>query len=84
MEATQDIIKANISPTQCLKILRELSKKDHCFIDEIADFLQEDFDNFIIGKTLSSIDNRIITYDIGDYIKKILNKGFDYPIQWVI
>ncbi|MBK8737620.1 MAG: hypothetical protein IPL98_17605 [Saprospiraceae bacterium] len=83
MDQTQDIIKSNISLNECYDTLKNLSNQSCSFLHEIPDAIKKDYDTFIIGKTLSSVEDRIITYDVKDYIKKIMSKGFDYPIQWV-
>lgn len=84
MEQTQHIIKSKLSLNECYETLKKLSKQSCCFLDEIPDAIKKDYDTFIIGKTLSSVEDRIITYDVKDYIKKIMSKGFDYRIEWVI
>lgn len=73
---------SNITLQECMKIIEDLSKKKHSFIDEVPEILKVDFNNFITGKTLYRIDNRVCTYDMKEYYKKLMNKGTDYSIQW--
>ncbi len=76
---------ANITLTQCIETLKSLCDKEIVYVDEVPEILQEDFNNFIIGKTLSlSENNRSVTYDIKAYYKKIMTQGTTYPIKWII
>lgn len=53
------------------------------YVDQIPDVLQQDFNNFIIGKTLSEHEGRSITHDFDAYYHKIyFGPGIDYPVQW--
>jgi hypothetical protein len=67
----------------CLQEVAVLASKNECFIDEVPEILKDDFNNFIMGHTLTSKENRLITYDMKMYFEKIINKGFDYPIRWM-
>lgn len=73
---------ANITLSECLHQLALLCKKDECFVDKVPEVLQEDFNTFLIGHTLSLKENRSVTYDMRAYYKKICLKGFDYSIRW--
>lgn len=73
---------ANISVLDCLLTIKKLAQQEECFIDEVPEFLQKDLRNFLIGHTLSTKDNRTVTYDMKAYHKKIMYNGFDYPIKW--
>ena len=73
---------SNITLQECMNIVEELSKKDTAFMDEIPEILQEDFKKFIIGHTVSTIENRTIVYDMKSYYKKLMNEGTFYSINW--
>ncbi len=72
----------DITLQECMKIISDLANKDFAFIDEIPEILQKDFNHFIIGHTISTIDNRSITYDMKAYYKKLMNEGTFYSINW--
>lgn len=72
----------NITLKECMQIIEDLAKNDYAFIDEIPEILQKDFNQFIIGHTYSTIDNRSITYDMKSYYKKLMNEGTFYSIHW--
>ncbi|MFE3847157.1 hypothetical protein ACFX5D_04140 [Flavobacterium sp. LB3P45] len=72
----------NITLQECMKIIEDLSKKDYAFIDEIPEILQKDFNQFIIGHTISLIENRSVTYDMKAYYSKLMKQGTSYSIHW--
>lgn len=78
------IKETNLSLNELINKIKELSKKDSCFIDEIPEVLQEDFRKFIVGHTISTVDGREITYDMKMYFDKVyLNEGISYPIKHI-
>ena len=79
----QNIKKATISLKECLSQIEQLRHLENCYVDMIPEMLQDDFNNFIVGKTLSQVNGRIRTYDIAAYYYKVINQGFDYPIHWI-
>lgn len=74
---------AQTSLQECLLKIKNMENDPYAFVDEIPEVLQDDFKEFIIGHTISSIDGRTITYDIRAYYKKLMNKGLSYPVMWV-
>ena len=74
---------AGMSFQECLDKIKNLARQENCFIDDIPKILKEDFDNFIVGHTLSTLNGREITHDMKAYYDKIYSKkGIDYPVQW--
>ncbi|MFN3753321.1 hypothetical protein [Flavobacterium sp.] len=65
-----------------MTIIKELSKSDFAFVDEIPEVLQPDFHQFIVGHTMSNLDGRTITYDMKAYYKKLMHQGTYYSIHW--
>ncbi|WP_395076341.1 hypothetical protein [Flavobacterium sp.] len=73
---------ADISLQECLSKIKNLASQENCFIDEIPEILKEDFNNFIFGHTLSTLNNRQITYDMKMYYDKLNKNGIDYSVKW--
>lgn len=74
---------SNLTLIECVEAVRALTLQPVVYIDQIPDVLQEDFNTFIIGHTISVDGDRRITYDIKQYYDKLMNrKGIDYPVQW--
>lgn len=72
----------NITLKECMQIVDDLASKEYAFIDEIPEVLQKDFAQFIIGHTISTINNRTITYDMKLYYKKLMLEGTSYSIHF--
>mgnify|MGYP000629649594 FL=1 len=73
---------------ECKNQLIELSKRhdlDYIARYEIPEVLHDDFDEYIVGKTIYDMDD-IIHYagnDVKVWIEELnFGKGFAYPIQW--
>ncbi len=65
------------------KKISKLSKLDIVFIDDIPKCLEKDFNKFIVGKTLTKINDSVATFDFKQYYDKIfLKKGIGYRIKF--
>lgn len=74
-------MQSNISMSECFKTLKELCNKETVYVDDIPAPLKADFDSFIVGKTLSSQEGKVITHDIKEYYNKVYyGSGINYPI----
>jgi hypothetical protein len=80
---TYDNLKiATISLEECLDIIQELAKQPFAFTEKVPTVLKKDLNTFLVGKTLSKLDGKEITYDMRNYHSKLINQGIDYPIKW--
>lgn len=63
-----------------LSLIKDLSMESICFVKYIPEVLVKDFNTFAVGYTLGIIDGKSVTYDMKKYYRKLLTKGFDYPL----
>lgn len=45
---------------ECLRSLRELSKKETIFIDDVPEKFRPDLHNFIVGETVTMMEGKIV------------------------
>lgn len=64
--------------------LPDLLNKETIFLDDVPSLLRLDLQNFIVGRTLTMREGKIV---IGKnlykwWLRKLATKGFDYEIDW--
>ena len=71
-----------MNKTQLFDFVHGLGKED-LFFDQVPEPLREDFENFIVGKTIGKEGGRLYAYpvDARAYKNKLINMGFDYDVQ---
>jgi|GEM_PF-6344927 len=63
--------------------IKSMCDAPYAFIDEIPEVLQKDFKAFNVGRGISQIDGRWVTYDLERYYHKIMfGNGVSYAIEW--
>ena len=82
MEAIE-IVSTELTLKECFDQLKVLADQSQPFIDEVPEPLQRDFNEFIIGQTISTVDGRSVTYDMKKYYDKVMyGAGVSYRIKF--